>query len=181
MRLSKLTAAAAGSAAIAAAALLVHPLSPGGGPVPGAPAEVVLMSGSPGSPPAPSPGAQAAKGAAAAKWQTSTQNALKRLNHAIADFQTAMDAQNFPGMKEACGRVGTAGRAIAGTLPAPVQDVTEPMEAAASNFIDAGTQCDNLTPEGGRGPINIIVADVQSGMSNVRTAQAALAAASSRN
>jgi hypothetical protein len=177
MRLSKLTAAAAGTAAIAAAAFLVQPL-PDGDPAPQAGDAVVLMSG---TPTAPAPGTVAAKSAAATRWQSTTQSALKRLNIALADFQTAMDAQNFPNMRDACGRIGSVGHSIEKTLPAPVEDVTAPMSAAAANFIDAGTHCDALAPDADRGVLNSVVSAIQSGMGNIRTAQAALAAASPKN
>ncbi|GAS95143.1 tannase and feruloyl esterase, precursor [Mycolicibacterium canariasense] len=176
MRLSKLTAATAGTAAIAAA-FLVQAL-PGDGPLPHATDAVVLMSG---TPTAPAPGTVAARGAAAARWQSTTQSALKRLNIALADFQTAMDAQNFPNMRDACGRVGSVGHSIQKTLPAPVDGVTAPMSSAAASFIEAGTHCDALNPDGDRGALNTVVSAIQSGMGDIRTAQAALAAASPKN
>lgn len=176
MRLSKLTAAAAGTAAVAAA-VLMQPFT-GDGQLPHATDAVVLMSG---TPTAPSPGVVAAKGAAAARWQSTTQSALKRLNIALADFQTAMDAQNVPNMRDACGRIGSVGHSIEKTLPAPVEDVTAPMSSAAASFIEVGTHCDDITPDGDRGALNSLVSAIQSGMGDIRTAQAALAAASPKN
>ena len=111
------------------------------------------------------------------RFGTKIQAALERLNGALSDFQAAMDAQNFPALQDACNRIGSAGRAIEGSLPAPSPDVTTSLRAAAARFNAAGAQCGGLTPEGGKGAIDSVVADVKGGLDNVRAAQSALSAA----
>lgn len=171
LRIRHLAAGTAGCAIVAAAGVLAHPL-PDSAPA-GAQrvtADVVLVSDTPTR---PSPRSRTSTNDA---WLSKTQSALKRLNTAISDFQTAIDAKDYPALQDACRRVGSAGHSIESALPAPSQEATDSLTAAAGNFAAAGSKCDGLTAEAGGGAVQTVIADIKTGMGNVHAAQAALGA-----
>lgn len=171
LRIKHLAAGVAGCAVVAAVGVLAHPLPDASSPAGAqraASAEVILVSDTPTR---PSPRSRVGTND---PWVSKTQSALKRLNTAIADFQTAIEAKDYPALQDACTRVGSAGRAIESALPAPSQEATDALGEAVSNFHAAGSKCDGLTAEAGSGAVQSVVADIKTGMGNVHAAQAAL-------
>jgi hypothetical protein len=139
---------------------------PTGAPVPQKPDATVGNQGNLGGNPNSGAGGGAATG-----WASKAGPPLHDIQAAMQSLTTAIKAQDFDGLRTACGQLGNAGQRLGATLPSPDQELTSEIQAAVDDVATASNSCPAFGPGSGQAELSSLTSPLNEAMAHLSKAQ----------
>jgi uncharacterized protein YukE len=103
------------------------------------------------------------------RWENRIAAAIDDLDSAMGRMSSAMTAEDFTAVHEACERIGQSGKRLSATLPGYNQQITAALQALVSDIAATERTCQGFGPGVTTAQVDQFVADLSRASSRLRS------------